>query len=76
MKDPVKTIRYGKEVWENTAIDKYRIDHSMCYHCGRLSIAHKEHNCEIAQALYNICKDHSVAFLTTRCAEWEPLEEK
>jgi hypothetical protein len=70
MEMPVRMERYGKLVWETTVMDCVRRGKCMCLHCGRLKIGNPELNCKIAQAFFEICKEHGNAFIMTRCDSW------
>ena len=66
---PVRAHKYGRDVWENPTLEAIRPDECLCLHCVRMKPGQADH-CEIAAALYSVCKQHGVAFPVSRCPKF------
>ena len=69
---PIQVERYGKIVWEDPEFEAMRRGNCLCHRCDKLVLGYSIDNCPIAQAFYEICKEHGTAFILTRCDSWTP----
>jgi len=76
MEEPKREFRYGKWIWETPAMDMLRKEHCMCLHCLNLKIIPHgaSDNCPMADAFYEICKNHGNTFIMTRCENWKGID--
>jgi hypothetical protein len=61
--EPVKKVRYGVEVWVNPLMELARRRECLCLNCGT-------ETCEVADKLYELCKEYNLAMAITRCPKW------
>lgn len=61
---------FGEKVWTNTRTDSIRREECLCLKCDKMTY-NKNTNCSIAQAFYEQCVEHNVAFTMTRCKSFQ-----
>ena len=54
-------IHQDKKVWVETIMDELRRNRCLCLQCDNLA------DCDVAEAMYAICKDNDLVIATTRC---------
>lgn len=59
-----KVIKYGTEVFQSVDMDELRKTECMCLNCKIIK------DCLRAESLYDICKEHNIALMVTRCPMW------
>ena len=62
----VKVIRYEKEVYCNEDMDFLRRKECLCMNCSTTE-------CLIAKKGYELCKEHNIAFMVTRCPNFKEM---
>ena len=70
MKDPTKVTkveRYGQMVHEHSEMDELRRSECLCLNCANLK------DCDIAKAGYQLCITRQIAYMMTRCPQFEYL---
>ncbi len=64
---------YGKRVFVNPTTEYIRRAECLCLNCGNLKPGQPD-NCQIAQALFEVCVRENVALAVTRCPIWKTKE--
>lgn len=59
-----KVIRYGKEVWADTSLDKQRAEECLC-----INYCDKMKSCPAAKGFYEICREHGMAIGFADCSD-------
>jgi hypothetical protein len=60
-----KVTKYGREVYEHSAMDALRKTDCLCLNCAKMS------ECPIAEAGFELCQEYGVAYAMTRCPLFE-----
>ena len=70
MKNPAQqVIKYGETVWSNVEMDELRKTECICLNCTDLGA------CGIANLLHEYCEIYNLAFMMTRCKEFQQKVE-
>lgn len=57
---------YGVWVKTNVEMDFLRREQCLCFNCKNADAG-----CDVAQKLYEVCKEHNVATMITRCPTFD-----
>lgn len=66
----IREEKYGAWVWSNVNAEAIRKAHCLCLNCDRMKPGEPDH-CTKAQKAYELCKEENLAFMVTRCPDWE-----
>lgn len=58
-------IHYNDRIWVHTIMDTLRHTECLCLNCD------KKDTCDLAQILFNICRNNDLALAVTRCPLWQ-----
>ena len=61
--------KYGVDVWANVVTDQIRRKECLCLNCDNMG------NCIAASKMFELCKDHNLATMITRCPEWAEVQQ-
>jgi len=75
MRTTIQRIHCGETVWVNPFTEDLRKEECLCLNCHNLKLG-KDDNCETAKGLYEICREHNVALIITRCPLFDKKVEK
>jgi hypothetical protein len=64
----VKYPHHGRDVFVDEALKGRHRDHCLCYQCDKFHPNDRERNCEIANALYELCVNQHVVTPVYECA--------
>ncbi|MBU2590131.1 MAG: hypothetical protein KKA65_02275 [Nanoarchaeota archaeon] len=62
-----KTDKDPKEIWANTEMDVTRRQECLCYNCNCMNDQPPYTSCPAAKALFDVCVNHAMAMMITRC---------